>query len=492
MARRLEIELTSSRGDGTWTWRAAGAKEPRGVVDEKVLGATAHVGDVVRVEAELGLDGINVVAVLPPRERSGTASTIEIDRRREPGAGSVTSSVVERRGRREGPDGERRGPASDRGRPQRAESRPFGAQRGGPPSRERGASHLRGGQRGAQSGAHETSPASEGQRGRDAARRPARSGTDAPVAAPARPSRSRPARVAPRSVHRDALLDTLPVEQRPIAEQLATGGLPAVRRALAEERAVARAESRPEVSGEAILALAEQLLPRVKEATWRDRAEAVASQLETVALRDLRAVVASASARDEPSRALLATLRDALETRVAKLRTAWEHDIAHALEEGRVLQALRLSARAPEPTARFPANLVSPLAEAAGAALAASTPPERWLAVCEAAAASPVRRAIQPAGVPSDEGDRTRKTAAAFAGRIPALAGLLGLSMPPPPRPPRSMTGSAAVSGGRHVPPPPAFLAAPAATPEPSPAATPEPSPAARSDGDAHDEETSP
>ena len=32
MSRRLEIELTSTREDGTWTWRAAGAKVPKGVV----------------------------------------------------------------------------------------------------------------------------------------------------------------------------------------------------------------------------------------------------------------------------------------------------------------------------------------------------------------------------------------------------------------------------------------------------------------------------
>ncbi|MDA8034959.1 MAG: hypothetical protein M0T71_12445, partial [Actinomycetota bacterium] len=252
----------------------------------------------------------------------------------------------------------------------------------------------------------------------------------------------RPARLVPRTVHRDALLDTLPVEQRPIAEQLAVGGLPAVRRALAEQRAAARAEGRPEVAGEAIVTLAEQLLPRVKEATWRDRAEAVADRLDSVPLRDLRAVVTTATARDDDARALLGRLREALDARVTKLRTTWEQDVARALEEGRVLQALRLSSRTPEPTARFPAGLVQPLAEAAGNALTVATPPDRWLTVLEAAAASPVRRLVKPGGVPSDEDDRTRKAAAAYAGRIPALAGLLGLAMPPPPR-------------SRPAPPPP-------------------------------------
>ena len=31
VSRRIEIELTSARDDGSWTWRAAGAREPRGV-----------------------------------------------------------------------------------------------------------------------------------------------------------------------------------------------------------------------------------------------------------------------------------------------------------------------------------------------------------------------------------------------------------------------------------------------------------------------------
>jgi len=53
---------------------------------------------------------------------------------------------------------------------------------------------------------------------------------------PERPARQRPPRFIPKSVHRDALMNTLAVEQRPIAEQLAMGGIPAVRRAVAEEQ----------------------------------------------------------------------------------------------------------------------------------------------------------------------------------------------------------------------------------------------------------------
>lgn len=424
MARRMDIELTSSRDDGTWTWRAAGAREPRGVVDEKLVGSGAHVGDVLRVETEFGLEGITVTAVLPPKEHGTRGPIIEIEPRRAPGAGAVTSSLVERRQRRG--DGERRGGGPGRGRGERPQRR--SDEQGAPPRRRRSpevAGERAGGATSA--GRPATVPGERGGGGR--------AGGEHGAPGAGRPARSRPARIVPRTVHRDALLDTLPVEQRPIAEQLAAGGLPAVRRALAEQRAAARAEGRPEAGGEAIVALAEQLLPRVKEATWRDRAEAVAERLETVPLRDLRAVVTTATARDDEARALLGRLREALEGRVAKLRATWEQDITRALEEGRVLQALRLSTRTPEPTARFPAGLVQPLAEAASNALTDATPPERWLTVLEAAAASPVRRAVKPVGVPTDDGERTRKAAAAYAGRIPALASLLGLAMPPPPRP---------------------------------------------------------
>ncbi|HWC10743.1 MAG TPA: hypothetical protein VG455_05920, partial [Acidimicrobiales bacterium] len=64
---RIEIELTSSRPDGTWTWRAAGARQPKGSLDGALLHPGARVGDVLRAECEMDLDGTRVTAVLPPR-----------------------------------------------------------------------------------------------------------------------------------------------------------------------------------------------------------------------------------------------------------------------------------------------------------------------------------------------------------------------------------------------------------------------------------------
>ena len=75
MSRRIDIELTSSREDGTWTWRAAGAKQPKGVVAASMLPATASVGDVLRAEIDSGLDGTEVLSVMLPKAKKDSAAS---------------------------------------------------------------------------------------------------------------------------------------------------------------------------------------------------------------------------------------------------------------------------------------------------------------------------------------------------------------------------------------------------------------------------------
>ena len=208
-----------------------------------------------------------------------------------------------------------------------------------------------------------------------------------------------------------------------------------MRRSLADEQAAAKAAGRTTGNSEAIIAVAEQMLPAVRESIWLDRAEAAVAMLDILTLRDLRSTVAAAAPRDEIGRELLSKLREALTARVTKLRSGWEDEITKALDEDRVLQALRLSARPPEPTTRFPAALVERLVAAAGAGMSATVPKDRWLALLEAASNSPVRRSIHPEGLPADADGSVRQAATEAAGRVPALAKLLGLAMPPPPRP---------------------------------------------------------
>jgi hypothetical protein len=236
----------------------------------------------------------------------------------------------------------------------------------------------------------------------------------------------------------------LPPEHRPIAEQVIRGGIPAVRTAIHLEGEKATAEGRPAPNADALLAIAEELLPKVKAAEWRDRADAAAKLADDLPLRDLRSILDGASAaRDEESRNLAANLRDSLERRVETLRTSWIEEIQTNLAENRVVRALRLSARPPEATTKLPADLAAQLTEAAGKAMSADTPSDRWAAMLEAVAASPIRRQVKPEGLPSDATEPLLQAARQQSGRVPALAAMLGISMPPPPGPVRPIRPSA-------------------------------------------------
>ena len=494
MSNRLDIELTSIRSDGSYTWRAAGARQPKGVIDAKVLADNAKVGDVLRVEAEVEIDGITILGVLPPKEKATPSGRIELlgsskpiqavttvllseggrggdrrdlldsprrgdrnasrdrrptrggerpdARRPQPGGGSLEAGGERRPERRPRPEGAPAGGSTRaaEGRPATSGSerrperrpRPEEAPAGGSPRTAEGRPAASGGERRPWAPSATRRPGTPaGGRSLTDARQPAASRPTPPHAAPRRTV----PRFEPGTANRELLLASLASEQRPIAERLAAGGIPAVRRAIAAERERARSEGRPEVTGEAILTLAEQLAPSVKQAIWLDRAEAAVAQLDQISLRDLRTTVVAAAPRDEASRDLDRKLREELDRRVKKLRSNWEEQITHALEEGRVLQALRFSAQPPEPTARFPAALVGRLASSAGAAMSASTPVERWLAILDAAVSSPIRRQIHPEGLPEDpSGEIVRKSRVA-AGSLPALAPMLGLPMPPPPKP---------------------------------------------------------
>ena len=205
------------------------------------------------------------------------------------------------------------------------------------------------------------------------------------------------------------------------------------------QNAERRQQGQPEVKADALVALAEGLLSQLKAAEWRDRAEAAAKTLDDISIRDLRSVVAGAdaAARDDETRLLASTLRQALEKRLAEQRQRWTTDMTTALDEDRVIHALRLANRPPDPATRFPGQLAVRMSDAAGKAMASDTPPERWSAMLAAVVDSPVRRSVKPAGLPEGAGEDVLHAARQACGRVPALAPLLGIDMPPPPGPPR-------------------------------------------------------
>ena len=109
MSRRIEIELTSVRPDGTWTWRAAGAQKPKGVLDGSLLPAGATVGMVLRAEAESMLDGTTIVAVSASKEKTARGNLLDFIPSDKP-----FEAVTQQLARRERGDRGDRGPRGDR------------------------------------------------------------------------------------------------------------------------------------------------------------------------------------------------------------------------------------------------------------------------------------------------------------------------------------------------------------------------------------------
>ena len=235
------------------------------------------------------------------------------------------------------------------------------------------------------------------------------------------------------TVHRNAMLAALRPEQIPVAEQLLRGGLQAARQAIDAQNAAAKASGKPPASSDALLAMAEELLPTVRLADWKDRATVAQTAGKDYRLRELRAVVAASRTvtLDDEGRALAKSLQESLDQRTTALREEWLARITNALDDGRVLQAVEASIRPPEPGTRCPAELAVRLAAAAGEAMTADLAPEEWMRLLDAVVASPVRRTVKPAGIPDDE--VAQQTARHAAGTVPALAKLLGLRIPPPP-----------------------------------------------------------
>jgi len=180
-------------------------------------------------------------------------------------------------------------------------------------------------------------------------------------------------------------------------------------------------------------------------AEWLDRAEAAQRQMEHLDLRDLRSVVAAGDdpivARDESTRAVADDLRASLVRKQEEELTLWFGDIDAAIGVGRVIRALRLSSQPPKAGVMFPPDLARRLGEAATAALAPDDPADRWIAVLEAAAFSPVRTLVTPTTAPTVITDDLKATTLRLGPALPQIAALLGVEIPagtPKPKPLRA------------------------------------------------------
>lgn len=434
MSRRIEIELTSQRPDGSWTWRAAGAREPKGELAGDLIAFAAKVGDELTVEAEFHMDGIEIIEAFESKKKRPMPETLEILGSGRDQLLVTTQMVSGRKGRgRDRPGGDRRGRQDRSGRDDRKE------------------------------------------RGRQESRRQ----DDRPNAKRLRPGR----------VHRQGLIESLPEEQQPVAERMVREGIASIEQALRDQRKKARdapqakkeaaenaAQKAPDTAEAAapaeaaaqtkddpaeerspvespkpepdddFLTVAGKLLPSMRSAEWRDRADAALAGFDEIDLRDLRSVVVAAEtgASDKEAKALSEELRAKLTERVDREHAEWLAEVAATLADGRMVRALRLSSRPPKAGVPLPQDMVTRLTEAASAALASDTPTKRWITVLNAVAFSPVRRTVLPQGVPEKPDKELLDEVTKLSERVPHIAGLFGVKPTPPPKRGRRGTGALA------------------------------------------------
>ena len=405
MSRRIDIELTSNRNDGSWSWRAAGAKAPKGIVDAKLLASNAKTGDVLKVEADFDLDGITVLSVVNVKEKGHRGTLLEV-LVSEKDFVPVTQKLAEKGKSDRKPRGDSKGPRRD-----------------GPNASPRPPRTPR-------------TPDAE----KTDDRRPRRPSFVAPPELPKRPAAKR---LKPKRTHRTAVLAALPEEQRGVAERALDGGIKAVRDAVKIQNDQLRKDGKPEVPAEGLISMAQELLPKLRVADWLDKAEAAKADIEHLDLRDLRSVVVASDdpmvVRDESTRVLASELKLALKSKQESSQTQWLADIAAAIDVSRIVRALKISSEPPKAGQPFPAELGAKLAQAATSALSSEKAPDRWIAVLESVAFSPVRAQVKPTSIPENPGEALLATVKRVASMVPHIATLFGVVVAPGSSAPRPL-----------------------------------------------------
>ncbi len=382
MPRKIEIELTSQRNDGYWTWRALGAREPKGLLANAMLAFDAKVGDLLTLEAEFNMDGIEIVGAFQQQPKNTPLpETLEIlgSKSDQP---LVTTKLV----------------SNDKSNDRRSKDSQ---------KRNKKAENRR-----------------QHNRERDA--------------------EPKFKRLRPNRIHREALIKELPEDQKAVAAKIMRDGISATEQTLRLERKkqrqmqdsnnntaqVDKADTNSELD------MIRNLLVPMRAAEWRDRADAALAGFAELDLRDLRSVVGAADlgAVDEVAKALAEQLRSQLTARVDKEHSEWLAEVAATLADGRMIRALRLSTRPPKAGVPLPQDIVTRLTEAASAALNNETPSKRWMMVLGAVAFSPVRRTVQPHGIPDKPDQELLAEVKKLSERVPHIAALFGIDPTPPPK----------------------------------------------------------
>jgi len=365
MSSRIEIEITSEIDDQQYTWRALGAREPKGTIKKSLLPAKIKIGDEFRVEADFLIDGIEILRVLPKRDERKGQETIEILGSRNENYGVTTQLVKKKRNKK-----------NSRSRKNQKQN---------------------------------TQKTSKDQRPkRDAAKKPRQSRS---------PQRGK--RLKAKRSHRNSVIDNLPDLHKPLAREVLSRGIPNLRKTLNNMEL-------PQGFDVEILQYAEKINKQLKTAEWRDRADAVLKSAKDIDLRDFRSVVAAGGqwANSDELSSIQSQLETSLRERIDFEHQQWLSEIKKAIEDGKSVRALNLSSHPPKPGTPLPENLMGPLVDLANNSLDSDTASHRWSVVVQAVAFSPVRLKVVPKGIPERISDELIDTIKKLSDRIPNISGL--------------------------------------------------------------------
>ena len=371
MPNRLDIEITSQSTESSYTWRSAGAKEPKGTIKASLLPSGVAIGDVLKVEADFMIDGIEITAVLPQKIKKDGPELLELIGTGKDTAG-VTTSLVKRSSNRKRRKDARVGPKNKQAKDRK---------------------RLR------------NSKAKTERKDRKPYRTP------------------RGKRLKPSKKYRNEYIESLPELQKPIAKELTGSTIPNLRRTIEKM-------DLPEGFPDALLDYAENLNQQLKMAEWMDKATAVENNIENIDLQDFRSVVASSArwAKSANSMVIKERLELKLNERIDQDHKKWLTSIEEALQEEKTVRALNLSSRSPKAGAQLPEAITARLIEQANKSLNAEATAHRWSIVAEAVAFSPVRQKITPDGLPTEISEELKQSIKKHADRIPQIAKVFTLT----------------------------------------------------------------
>jgi hypothetical protein len=387
---KIDVEITSQREDGDWTWRAVGAREPKGTVGASLLPDDLVVGAKFSVETEHFLDGIVVTKVFDQKQASEKGETLELL-----GSGQQTDLVTTQLAKsKKGRKPPKRSPSSNSRTNERNKSKKSFVKKDKPSSSTK------------------SKPSSSTKR----KPRNEKKNNDSQF--------PKSKRLKAKKHHRNEAVNNLPEDFKRLAGILSQKGMPGLRDSISAQNEITKKAGEPEIPEDLLLKVAEQIYPGLRTAEWLDRADAALRGVESVDLRDIRSVIVASEnvQKNNDVKALAEKLKEGFNKRVETDQNNWLKEVISTLKEGRLVRALRLSSRPPKAGFPLPEDLLNALTEAANEALAADVTQSRWGIIAEAAAFSPVHDRVVPKGVPENPNEELIKIIRRISTKAPSIA----------------------------------------------------------------------